>query len=64
MMTQVNLLNTVERAAELLQCSPRTIHRRIKSGQLEAVRDGRSVRIPGEALIAYTERLRATSRVA
>jgi len=53
----VKVLNTIPEAARQLSLSPRTIHRRIKDGQLDAVREGRAVRIPGAALLAYAASL-------
>lgn len=41
---------TVQQAAEMLQCSPNTIRRRIKSGELDVMRSGRILRIPESAI--------------
>ena len=41
---------TVQQAAEMLQCSPNTIRRRIKSGELNVMRSGRILRIPDSAI--------------
>ena len=41
---------TVQQAAEVLQCSPNTIRRRIKSGELNVMRSGRILRIPESSI--------------
>ena len=43
-------LYTTEQAAELLQCSLSTIRRRIKSGELKALKSGKLLRIPESSL--------------
>ena len=44
-------LLTVTQAAEMLQCSPNTIRRRIRAGELKVMRSGRILRIPESAII-------------
>ncbi len=46
-------LLTLEEAAGLLGCSPRTLRRRIAAGALPVFRDGALVRVPERALAAY-----------
>lgn len=43
-------LYTKKEVAEILHCSIATIHRRISSGELKAVKNGRIVRIPESEL--------------
>ena len=43
-------LYSTEQAAELLQCSLSTIRRRIKSGELKALKSGKLLRIPESSL--------------
>jgi excisionase family DNA binding protein len=56
--TAVLGLMTIKRVSELLDFSERQIRRMIASGALEAVKDGGSVRILPESIIAYKQRLR------
>jgi len=56
--TAVLGLMTIKRVATLLDFSERQIRRMIASGTLEAVKDGGSVRILPESIIAYKQRLR------
>ncbi len=53
-------LLTVSEAAEILNTSVRTVYRRIKSGDLPVIRDGRSVRIHPEDLARYIAMRRST----
>lgn len=55
---QNQLLLTVEQAAEQLGVSRTTVYGLIKDGRIEAVRVGRSRRVPNEALTAYVTSLR------
>ena len=48
---------TVDETARLLRVSPITIRRYIASGELEAVRVGRSVRVRREAIERFTKPL-------
>ena len=57
-------LMSVKRVAELFEYSEKTVYRLIKSGALEAVKDGGSLRILPESLIAYKQRLRGEPRPA
>lgn len=41
---------TTEQAAEILQCSLSTIRRRIRSGELSALKSGKILRIPESAI--------------
>jgi excisionase family DNA binding protein len=43
----------LDEAARVLCCSVRTLRRRIAAGALPVFRDGRLVRVPERALIAY-----------
>lgn len=43
----------VEEVAGILKVSPRSVHRLIQSGQLEAVRVGRFLRVTADALHAF-----------
>lgn len=45
----------VKDVAEYFSVSPPTIYRAIESGQLDAVRLGTAVRVPGWAVLAYAE---------
>ena len=54
----VQLLHTIAQAAERLQRSSRKIHYLISEGALEAVHDGRSVRVVVASEDAYVEHLR------
>jgi len=44
-------LVSVDEAASVLRCSPKTVRRRIKLGQLDALRNGSRVVIAREALL-------------
>ena len=46
-------LLTETEASEVLNCSVRTIRRRIKAGELAVIRDGRLIRIQPEDLRIY-----------
>lgn len=46
---------TTEQAAEILQCSMSTIRRRIKSGDLKALKSGKILRIPESSLKAMMQ---------
>jgi len=48
----------LDRAAERLGVSRRTVERRIEAGQLEAVREGARVFVTEEACAAYEDRAR------
>lgn len=48
-------LLTVQQAAEMLQCSPNTIRRRIKAGELSVMRSGRILRIPESSIRAMMQ---------
>jgi excisionase family DNA binding protein len=58
--TAVLGLMSTKRVAELLEYSEKKVYRLVKSGALEAVKDGGSLRILPESLIAYKQRLRGT----
>ncbi len=47
---------TVAEVAETMRLSKMTVYRLTKSGELPAVRVGRSYRVPQDALDAYLER--------
>jgi excisionase family DNA binding protein len=49
---------TVEQVARKLNLSKATVWRRIYSGDLESVKDGRSRRVPPAAVAAYIQGLR------
>ena len=49
----IPLVLTVEEAAELLRCEPKTIERYIHSHELSAIQIGRSARIRGEDLAEF-----------
>lgn len=49
----------VEVVAEMFDVSKTTIYRAIRSGQLDAVRIGGSVRVPESALVGFVERAAA-----
>ena len=51
-------LMTVQKVADLFSYSEKTVCRLIKSGALEAIKDGGKLRILPESLIAYKQRLR------
>jgi excisionase family DNA binding protein len=55
---------TVAEVAKKLRLSEATVWRRIYSGDLESVRDGRSRRIAPAAVAEYIARLRATAQQA
>ena len=48
-------LYTVQQAADMLQCSVSTIRRRIKSGELRAIKSGQILRIPESAIEAMMQ---------
>ena len=50
------LLLTLERAAEALSVSPRTVRRLLDAGELAPVRIGRSLRVSAESLRRYVDR--------
>lgn len=54
-------LLTVDEVAAKLRLSPTTVWRRIYSGDLESVKDGRSRRVPPAAVAAYIQNLRSTA---
>ena len=56
--TAVLGLMSIKRVAELLDYSERQVRRMIASGTLEAIKDGGSVRVLPESIIAYKQRLR------
>jgi excisionase family DNA binding protein len=56
--TAVLGLMSTKRVAELLEYSEKKVYRLVKSGALEAIKDGGSLRILPESLIAYKQRLR------
>jgi excisionase family DNA binding protein len=56
--TAVLGLVTVKQVAVLLNYSEKQIRRMIAAGTLEAIKDGGSLRILPESIIAYKERLR------
>jgi excisionase family DNA binding protein len=56
--TAVLRLLTIKQTAELLGYSEKQIRRMIAAGKIEAVRDGGSVRVLPESIIAYKQRLR------
>ena len=58
------LLLTLERAAEALSVSPRTVRRLIDAGHLAPVRIGRSVRLSAVDLHAYVDRQIPRSNIA
>jgi hypothetical protein len=51
-------LLSVASVARLLECSPRTIRRRISDGLLDAVIEGDRLMVRGDELRAYVEGLR------
>ena len=51
---------TVEEVADVMRVSKMTVYRLLHSGELPGVRDGRSFRVPQDALDAY---LRSSSTV-
>lgn len=58
------LLLTVEDAAERLSLGRTKVYELIRSGELEAVRIGKSRRVPADALDAYVAGLRSDDRAA
>jgi excisionase family DNA binding protein len=48
-------LYTVQQAAGILQCSLSTIRRRIKSGELKAIKSGQILRIPESSIKAMMQ---------
>lgn len=46
---------TTQEAAAAMRCHLNTVYRMIKTGQLRAVRVGRTYRIPASALAAYVQ---------
>lgn len=54
---------TVEQVARKLNLSKATVWRRIYSGDLESVKDGRSRRVPPAAVAAYIQGLRNPAAV-
>ena len=48
-------LYTVQQAADILQCSLSTIRRRIKSGELRAIKSGQILRIPESSINAMMQ---------
>ena len=46
-------LLTMQDVAEILNCSLKTVKRRVDAGDLPAIRDGRMVRVHPEALNRY-----------
>jgi excisionase family DNA binding protein len=58
---EVPALLSVAHVARLLDCSPRTVRRRIDEGDLPAVRDpGGRLAVRGDDLLAYVERMERT----
>lgn len=53
------ILVSQKRAAELLGCTERRIHQLRAAGDLDAVKDGSSVRIVYASIVAYVATLRA-----
>lgn len=62
--TAVLGLVSVKRLAELWDYSEKKIYRLVKSGALEAIKDGGSLRILPESAIAYKQRLRGNPQPA
>jgi excisionase family DNA binding protein len=56
--TAVLGLMTIREVAALLKYSEKKVYRLTRSGALEAIKDGGSLRILPESLIAYKQRLR------
>ena len=52
------LLVTVEEGARRLGCGRTALYERVRKGEIESIKLGRSRRIPVDALEAYVERLR------
>jgi excisionase family DNA binding protein len=55
---------TVAEAARRLAVNPKTIHRRIRAGELQAIRIGRAVRVSLEGLAVGEEQLAQLAREA
>ena len=53
------LLLTLDEVAEALRQSRQSVYRHIANGDLEAVKVGKSRRVPRESLEAFVDRLRA-----
>ena len=53
------LLLTLDEVAEALRQSRQSVYRHIERGDLEAVKVGKSRRVPRESLEAFVERLRS-----
>ena len=51
----VRQLLTLSDVAEILQCSEKTVKRRVASGELPVVRDGRMVRVHPDDLDRYVK---------
>ena len=51
-MTQVDEILNIEQAADLLQIHWRTLYRRVKSGQVPAVKIGRALRFSRQEILA------------
>jgi len=51
----VRQLLTLSDVAEILQCSEKTVKRRVASGDLPVVRDGRMVRVHPDDLDRYVK---------
>ncbi|TCK22361.1 helix-turn-helix domain-containing protein [Pseudonocardia endophytica] len=52
-MSENERFRTVSEVADTMRVSPMTVYRLVKSGELAAVRVGRSVRIPARAVEDY-----------
>jgi excisionase family DNA binding protein len=61
-MTQDTLVVTPPEAARLLGLGRTTVYKLIRSGDLKAIRVGRSVRVPREAIPEFIERKLAERR--
>ena len=53
---------TTEQAAEIQQCSMSTIRRRLKSGDLKALKSGKIIRIPESSIKAMMKRTDAADQ--
>jgi excisionase family DNA binding protein len=62
--TAVLGLMTIKEVAALLKYSEKKVYRLTKSGALEAIKDGGSLRILPESLIEYKQRLRGDPKPA
>jgi len=58
----VRLLLTVTEVAVIMRVSKMTVYRLVRSGELEAVRKGRSFMIPGQAVNSYLQAESVTQR--